>query len=400
MRRKYSKALRSLCLTPSPSAYMRPSFHCASGWPFSAAYSSECTAFSVSPALSHCAPLRKASAAVGCALSGGALGMSAGGRSTAVGCAASGAAGASSDLVPSKANAGAAATQAATTSARAMVSDVRIAIRFGSAARMGDGALERVADLLGVFPQIARRVAVLARLPLTLALGEFLGRQLDVERALLGVDLDDVAVADEADRPADRRFRADMADAEAARRAGEAPVGDQRHLLALALAVERRRGRQHLAHTGAAFGALVADHQNLAFLVGALLHRLEAGFLAVEAARRPGEFQRLHAGHFDDRAFGGEIALEADDAAGLEQRLIGRTHDVLVRIPFHVLQVLGDGAAGDGHAVAVQEAVVEQGFHQKRHAACFEHILGDITAARFQIRDIRCLFEDFGDVEQ
>ena len=100
------------------------------------------------------------------------------------------------------------------------------------------------------------------------------------------------------------------------------------------------------------------------------------------------------------RAFGREIALQADDAAGREQRLVGRMHHVLVRVPFHVLQILGDGAAGDGHAIAVQEAVVEQRLHQQRHAASFEHVLGDITAARFQIRDIWCLFEDFGDVEQ
>ena len=44
--------------------------------------------------------------------------------------------------------------------------------------------------------------------------------------------------------------------------------------------------------------------------------------------------------------------------------------------------------------------MIEQRLHQQRHAASFEHILGDITAARFQIRDIWCLFEDFGDVEQ
>ena len=44
--------------------------------------------------------------------------------------------------------------------------------------------------------------------------------------------------------------------------------------------------------------------------------------------------------------------------------------------------------------------MIEQRLHQKRYAASFEHVLGDITAARFQIRDIRCLFEDFGDVEQ
>src|SRR6185295_3528168 len=40
---KYSKARRSFCATPSPSAYIRPSFHCATGWPPSAAYSSAMT---------------------------------------------------------------------------------------------------------------------------------------------------------------------------------------------------------------------------------------------------------------------------------------------------------------------------------------------------------------------
>src|ERR1700751_4240178 len=48
---------------------------------------------------------------------------------------------------------------------------------------------------------------------------------------------------------------------------------------------------------------------------------------------------------------------------------VGGTDHVLPRIPFHAAQVLGDRAAGDGHAVAVQVAVVEQGFHQERHAA-------------------------------
>src|SRR3978361_1648111 len=41
MRLKYSKARRSSWVTPSPSAYIRPSFHWAMGWPPSAAYCSE-----------------------------------------------------------------------------------------------------------------------------------------------------------------------------------------------------------------------------------------------------------------------------------------------------------------------------------------------------------------------
>src|SRR6185312_2572057 len=149
MRRKYSKALRSLCATPSPSAYMRPSFHCASAWPFSAAYSSDCTALAVSPALSDCAPERKACAAdIGPA-----------------------AATVASVLLPSKASAGAADIKVATSNARANASGIRIAALLGRAARMRHRAFERVAHLLAVFPQIARAVFALARLPLRLALG-------------------------------------------------------------------------------------------------------------------------------------------------------------------------------------------------------------------------------------
>ena len=44
--------------------------------------------------------------------------------------------------------------------------------------------------------------------------------------------------------------------------------------------------------------------------------------------------------------------------------------------------------------------MVEKGLEHERHAASFEQVLGDIAAGRFQIRDIRCPFQDFGDGEQ
>src|SRR6185436_15959746 len=49
------------------------------------------------------------------------------------------------------------------------------------------------------------------------------------------------------DRAADRRLRSDMADAEAARRAGEPSVGDERDFFAGALAVKRGRRRKQRA---------------------------------------------------------------------------------------------------------------------------------------------------------
>src|SRR5207237_3065379 len=104
------------------------------------------------------------------------------------------------------------------------------------------------------------------------------------------IDGDHVAVAQQSDRAADRRLRADMTDTETLRRARETPVRDQCDLAAGALAGESCRGREHLAHAGAAPGALVADDEDVAFLVGARLDRLEAGLFAVKAARRAAEF--------------------------------------------------------------------------------------------------------------
>src|SRR4029079_9277793 len=270
---------------------------------FSAAYSSELTAFTVSPALSQWAPERNASTGV---IGGGPM--------------------LPSVLLPSSAIAGSAAIRRAPTSAtRKRPSNVRITLFLARAAGMGDRAVHGGPHLLRVFPQITRAVIVLALLPLTLAFRKFLSGQLHVGRSLHGVDLDDVAVADQPDRAADRRLRSDMADAEAARRAGEPSVGDERDFFAGALAVERGRRRKHLAHAGAAARSLVTDDENIALFVLAVLHRIEAGLFAVEAARRPAELQRLHAGDLHDRAFGSEITFESDHAAGRQQRLVGGT---------------------------------------------------------------------------
>src|SRR5712671_7325682 len=151
-----------------------------------------------------------------------------------------------------------------------------------------------------------------------------------------------------------------MTDAEATRRTRKPAIGDQRHLLADPLAIERRRRRQHLAHPGTAARPLIADDDDVAFAVLTLLDRLEGVLLAIEAARRSAEAQRLHPGDLDDGALRREVALEHGDPAGRRQWLRGRTHHVLPLGEDDIAQILGDGPAGDGDAVAVQIAAVEQ----------------------------------------
>ena len=191
-----------------------------------------------------------------------------------------------------------------------------------------------------------------------------------------------------------------MADAEAARAARETSVSDERHLFARALPIKRRGRRQHLAHARSAARALVANDDDVAVLVVASSDRRETIFLGIEAAGGTGELVTLEAGDLHDRAVRCEVALQANDAAGRGQRLVRRVNDVLVRIPFHVLEILGNRAAGHCHAVAVQEAVVEQRLHEQRHAARLEHVLGNVLSARLHVGDVRRLLEDFGDVEE
>src|SRR5262245_17595861 len=131
---------------------------------------------------------------------------------------------------------------------RATLLDVRIAHRLGRSARMGQCAVTRRSNLLGVFPQITGSELCGARLPFFRAAIQFGVAELDVEGAMLRIERDDVAVANERDRAAHCRLRTDMADAAAARSAGEATVGNQRDLGAHALSVKSGGGREHFAH--------------------------------------------------------------------------------------------------------------------------------------------------------
>src|SRR5262245_24524792 len=398
---------------------MRPSFQMAAGTPCSAAYSSSISAWSVLPWRSAWVPDRSASCGDGgiAARGGGMVSGATGVSGTAASGVAPPRAGArlapaepgngtetvapSGVRVPSKLSTDGEKPKARPSKPMlTMTLDVRIARLLGRAARMGHGALPGRPHLLGVFPQITRRESGPARLPRFGARLELSLAELDVEGALHGIDGDDVAVAQQRDRPADGGFRADMADAEAAGRSGEAPVGDQRDLAAHALTVEGRGGRQHFSHPGATFRPLVADHEHVAFPVLLLLDSLEARFLPVKAACRAGKFQVRHPGNLNDRTLRREVATQPDDAAGGGQRLVGGMDHVLALVPLHLFEVLGDRTPSDGQALAMQIAMVEERPHQQRNASSLEHIFGDITATRFQIRDIWSLFKDFRDVEE
>ena len=184
------------------------------------------------------------------------------------------------------------------------------------------------------------------------------------------VDRDDVAVAEEGDRAADRRLGRNVADRRAAGGAGEPAVGDQRDGRALAAALDGRGGGQHLPHAGAALRAFVADDDDVAVVDEAGIDGGLGLFLRVKAAGRA--FVHQHFGGdgrpFDDAGVGGEVAAEDGNAAGLGVGVVGRANDLGVEI-HGVLDVLGDGMPGDGHQVGMEEAQVGDLLHDSVDAA-------------------------------
>src|SRR5690606_16163736 len=108
-------------------------------------------------------------------------------------------------------------------------------------------------------------------------------------RAARNVDVDDVAVTHEADRPALRGFRRGVADGQSRGAAGEAAIGQQRAGLSETFRLQIAGRIEHLLHAGAALGTLVADDHDVARLDLIAEDALHRRVLAFEDDRRTGE---------------------------------------------------------------------------------------------------------------
>ena len=210
------------------------------------------------------------------------------------------------------------------------------------------------------------------------------------------VDGDRVAVAHGGDRPAARRLGGDVAGHEAVGGAGEAPVGEQRDVLAEPLPHERRGDREHLAHPGAARGALVADHDDVA--------RARSP-LAVTAAIASSSDSKTRAGpSWWRRSWPASLTTQPSGArfprriASPPVGLIGSSSGRTTRWPSAsagVARVLADGPAGDRGRVAVQQPGLEQALGQRRATppACVE-VDRDVLPAGLEVGEQRGALAD------
>ncbi len=166
--------------------------------------------------------------------------------------------------------------------------NIGIGLGLAEAARMRHGAIDGGADDLRIFPEGAGTEIRLTRLPCLAAFGEFCIRHMQIDRAFDGVDDDDVAVL--AARPIGpptaasgptwptQKPRVPPEKRPSVISATFSPTPCP-YSAAVVDSISRMPGPP--------LRPFVADDQDVAFLVVAVLHGGEAILLAIEAARRP-----------------------------------------------------------------------------------------------------------------
>ena len=209
------------------------------------------------------------------------------------------------------------------------------------------------------------------------------------------VDHDAVALGDEGDGTTVDGLGGDVADTEAVGSPGEAAVGDERSVAATAGALHGPGDGEHLAHAGTALGTLVSDDDDVTGLDPVVQHGDHGGILAVEHAGPAVEVVDVEAGHLHDGAQRGERAGEHGNAADVVDGIVEGVDDLAVgggRI--EQCQVLGDGPAGDGDLVAVQEALVEEHLQHDRHATDAVDVDHVVVAVGLGVGEVRHLGGD------
>src|SRR5258706_6108348 len=173
-----------------------------------------------------------------------------------------------------------------TTTSPSMAAVIRL-VMTSEPTLVRDRAVARIAHEGRVLRQHASGVLRLRLPPLRLAPRDLGLAYVQLDEPLLRVDRDGVAFLHQGDRPAVECFRRHVPHYHSPGAAGEAPVGDDAHGLAEALANESGSGREHFAHAGPAFRALVADDEHIARLDLVGEDRIHGRGLAFEHARGP-----------------------------------------------------------------------------------------------------------------
>ena len=195
-----------------------------------------------------------------------------------------------------------------------------------------------------------------------------------------------------------RGLRGHVAGHQTVGRTGETTVGEQRDLVAQALADQRRGDLEHLAHARAARGALVADHNNITGLDPLILNRVKRLFLGFEDSGGTLVLEPLVSGELHHAPQGREIAPQDREAAGGLQRIGQGPDDLLALGLYGRIRFFADGSPRDRNRFFIENPRLLQPLCNHTDAAGGVEIGRDEAPAGLQVREQRRAARDLVEV--
>ena len=187
-----------------------------------------------------------------------------------------------------------------------------------------------------------------------------------------------------------------MADAGAAGCAGETSVGQQGNVFIQSHACQDGGGVQHFPHARTAFGAFIADDDNVPFVDLFAADGFDGFVFRVKYPGRTGMYQHFfgYCAFFNNRAMGRNVPGQYGDAACLPIGVFYRA-DYFRTCDFCVFDQRADGFSGYGFAALVDESQFGKFIHNRCDTAGFFQIDHVVGAAGAEFGQVWCLFGNF-----
>src|SRR5580658_10044037 len=170
-------------------------------------------------------------------------------------------------------------------------------------------ALGSAADDTGVFRQYSARGIRAMRTPLALTPLEFSGRQIDVYAPSSCINRHQITIAEQSDRAAQRRLGRNMSNHKTVTAPREAPIRNQCNLGAETASDNGTCRTEHLAHSRAAFGALVTNHDDITRPHLVAKYGLRGRLFTVECAHAASKGLAFFAADLGYRTFRSNISI-------------------------------------------------------------------------------------------
>lgn len=209
---------------------------------------------------------------------------------------------------------------------------------------------------------------------------------LDIDGLFVSIDRDNITVLDQTNRASFLSLGRDVTNDESVGSSREATIGQESNVVSESSTHNGRGRGQHLGHTRTSLGARVTDNDDLALLDLAVLQSAQHVRLVVVDVGRSLKEETLLSGDLGDRSEGGKVTLEdAQVTVGLDG--LGQGVDDILTLDQtrDVLQVFAHGLSGDGQAVSVDQAFLEEVLQDGGGASDTVDVLHDILSRGLQV---------------